>query len=61
LDEFRSIFSKLKDADLIRIIKVYNLAPPEMIAGRTAPKGPALVTLMWDAASAQRTRMEKRS
>lgn len=61
LDEFRATFGPIADADLKKIIKAFNLAPPEMLKGKGSPKGAALVTLMWDAASAQRKRMQDRS
>lgn len=61
LDEFRATFGQIPDADLKKIIKAFNLAPPEMLKGKGSPKGAALVTLMWDAASAQRKRMQDRS
>lgn len=61
LDDFRSTFGQMKDADLKKIIRAYNLAPPEMVTGKGAPKGAALVTLMWEAAAAQRKRMQDRT
>ena len=61
LDAFLTTFTPLKDADLKRIIKAYNLASPDAITGKTAPKGKALVQLMWAAASSQRKRLEERT
>lgn len=61
LDEFRSVFGRLKDADLRKIIKAYNLAPSEAISGKGAPKGEALVAILWDAAQSQRKRLQDRA
>ncbi len=60
LDHFRQTFGQIKDADLRKIIKAFNLAPAEATTGKGAPKGAALVTLMWEAASAQRRRWDER-
>lgn len=61
LDVFRQTFTPLKDVDLKKIIKGYNLAPADAITGKTAPKGKALVDLMWTASASQRRRMEDRT
>jgi hypothetical protein len=61
LDDFLSTFTPLKDADLKKIIKAYNLASSDAITGKTAPKGKALVHLMWEAAAAQRKRLQDRA
>jgi|CXWL01.1.fsa_nt_gi hypothetical protein len=60
LDEFLKVFGSLKDPDKKKVIKAYNLAAPETLTGRTAPKGQELVELMWAAASAKRARLEER-
>lgn len=60
LDEFLRVFGTMKDPDKKKVIKAYNLAPPETVTGRAAPKGQALVDLMWEAASARRQRLELR-
>jgi hypothetical protein len=60
LDGFRATFGRLKDADLRRVIKAYNLAPSESLAGKGAPKGEALVALLWEGASSQRRRLQER-
>jgi hypothetical protein len=60
VDDFRQTFGPLKDADLRRIIRAFNLASPDSLTGKGAPKGAALVTLMWEAASAQRKRWDER-
>lgn len=60
LDHFRQTFNQMKDADLRKIIKAFNLAPAEAITGKGAPKAAALVALMWEAASAQRRRWDER-
>ncbi len=59
-DEFRQLFGQLKDAQLKKVIKAYNLAPAEMITGKAAPKGIALLDLMWKGAKSQRDRLEER-
>lgn len=60
LDDFFRLFGALKDPDKKKVIKAYNLAPPEDLAGRGAPKGQELVELMWNAARAKRARLEER-
>jgi hypothetical protein len=61
LDTFRQTYLPLKDVDLKKIIKAYNLAPADAIKGKTAPRGKALVDLMWTAAASQRKRLEDRA
>lgn len=60
LDEFLKVFGALKDPDKKKVIKAYNLAPAEDLTGKGAPKGQALVELMWSAACAKRKRLEER-
>lgn len=60
LDEFLSVFGAMKDPEKKKVIRAYNLAAPESLSGKDAPKGPALVELMWTAARAQRERLEQR-
>ena len=60
VDHFRQTFGQIKDADLRKIIRAFNLAPAEATTGKGAPKDAALVTLMWEAASAQRRRWDER-
>lgn len=60
LDEFLKVFGSMKDPDKKKVIKAYNLASAEELTGRDAPKGRALVELMWNAACAQRKRLEER-
>jgi hypothetical protein len=50
----------MEDKDKKKVIAAYNLAPGETLTGRGAPRGPALVEIMWKAATAQRTRRERR-
>lgn len=59
LDEFLKVFGAMKDPDKKKVIKAYNLAAAEDLAGRGAPKGDALVELMWKAACAKRKRLEE--
>jgi hypothetical protein len=61
LDDFRQTFAPLKDAQLKKIIKAYNLASADRYTGKGAPKGGDLVNLMWDAARSQRARLQERS
>jgi hypothetical protein len=58
---FREVFSAMEDRDKKKVIVAYNLAPSEQVTGRGTPRGPALVELMWKAATAQRERMERRA
>lgn len=60
IDEFLKVFGAMKDPDKKKVIRAYNLAPPEDLMGRTAPKGQALAELMWNAACAKRKRLEER-
>lgn len=60
LDEFRRVFGAMKDPDKRKVIKAYNLAPAEGLTGKQAPKGEALIELMWSAACAKRKRLEER-
>lgn len=60
LDEFRKVFGAMKDTDKKKVIVTYNLAPADTLKGRDAPKGEALVELMWQAAKAKRDRLEQR-
>lgn len=60
VDSFRQTFGPMKDAELKKVIRAFNLASPDTLTGKGSPKGAALVTLMWEAASAQRKRWEER-
>jgi hypothetical protein len=61
LDRFLEVFGKFKDADLKRIMKVHNITSDEPLKGKGAPKGPALVAILWRGAHSQRQRLEDRS
>jgi len=55
--EFREIFTALSDPQKKTVIKAYNLASSDAVTGK---RGPALVDLLWEAASAQEKRMAQR-
>ncbi len=57
---FRELFTAMDDKDKKKVIAAYNLAPGETLSGKGAPKGLALVEIMWAAANAQRARMQGR-
>lgn len=61
LDEFRAVFGKLPDAERKKVAVAYNLVPADDLKGKGAPKGDALLQLLWDAASMKRARMERRA
>ena len=58
VDEFRAVFAKLKDAEIKKVLKHYNLTSADNLKGKGAPKGEALLELLWDAARSRRGRYE---
>jgi hypothetical protein len=55
LDKFRNVFAPMTDVQRKAIIKHYNLAD---LPSKGAPKGEALVKLMWDGALSRRSGFE---
>jgi hypothetical protein len=53
-EHFRSIFTPLKDAQRKAIIKHYNIA--DLPTGSGAPKGEALIEILWEGAQSKRKR-----
>lgn len=53
-EKFRNVFTPLKDAQRKAIIKHYNIA--DLPTGAGAPKGEALIDILWEGAQSKRKR-----
>jgi hypothetical protein len=57
LEEFRSVFRPMTDAQLRKIIVHFNIASKDAVPAKNGPKGEELFEILWNGAKTQRSRL----